>query len=185
MRTQLLLHDRPIGALSWRRSVEAFSTKQCWPAALWSRKDLAPAVSYSWFPFLGTRDEHTCCSRVTKNSWKHDAEGAAEPESSRVLELARQTLCSFFPLKKEHLSALRRSRDDGNCHDGDSCGWTMPTISAALTLGSRGSRGHRHLLRRHVLFGLVGPGSAVLVSVGLGHSRRFVVVSEPMGVGVS
>ena len=160
MRTPLLLHARPIGALSWRRSVEAFSTKQCWPAALWSRKDLAPAVPYSWFPFLGTRGEHTCCSRATKNSWKHDAEGAAEPESSRALELARQVLRSFFPLKKEPLSALRRSWDCDNCRDGGSCGWAMPTISADCTLGTRGSRGHSHLLLWNVFFGLGGPDSS-------------------------
>ena len=159
MRTPLLLHNRPNGALSWRRSVEAFSTKQCWPAALWSRKDLAPAVSYSWFPFLGTRGERTCWSRATKNSWKHDAEGAAEPESSRALELVRQTLCSFFPLMKEHLSSLRCSWDVDNCLHGGSCGWAMLTISADHTVGSRGNRDHSHLLLSHVLFGLGDPAS--------------------------
>jgi hypothetical protein len=30
-----------------------------------------------------------------------------------------QALCSLFPLKKEHLSVLTRSWDDGNCHNGD------------------------------------------------------------------
>ena len=80
-------------------------------------------VPNSWFPFLGTRGEHTWGSRATKNSWKHDAEGEAELESSGSLELVMQDVCSFFPQKKEHLSALGRSWEDGICRDGDSCGW--------------------------------------------------------------
>jgi hypothetical protein len=55
-----------------------------------NRKDLAPAVPYSWFPFLGTRAEHTWGSRATKNSWKPGAEGEAELKSSGALELAQQ-----------------------------------------------------------------------------------------------
>jgi hypothetical protein len=52
------------------------------------------------------------------NSWKHDADDETETESSGDSEFARQALCSFFPLKKEHLSALRRSWEDGDCRDG-------------------------------------------------------------------
>jgi hypothetical protein len=58
---------RPIEALSWRRSVEGFSTSQCCSAALSCRRVLTPVVSCSWFPFLGTRDEHTWGSRETMN----------------------------------------------------------------------------------------------------------------------
>ncbi len=46
-------------------------------AACMSRKDLVPAVPYSWFPFPGTRGEHTWGSRATKRSWAHVAEGDA------------------------------------------------------------------------------------------------------------
>ncbi len=56
-------------------------------------------------PFPGTRDDHTWVSCVT--NWKHDSGDAVEQESSGALELTRQALCSFFPLKKEHLSALK------------------------------------------------------------------------------
>ena len=48
----------------------------------------------------------------------------------------------------------------------------MPTISTTRTVGSLGSRGHSHFLLRHELFGLVGPDSAALAPVGLGHIRR-------------
>ena len=55
------------------------------------------------------------------DSWKHIfAEGEAEPEVSGAEELAKQALCSFFPLKKEHASALRSSLEVDNCHDGGS-----------------------------------------------------------------
>ncbi len=81
----------------------------------------------------GERDEYTWGSCET--NWKYDPGGTTERESSGVLELVRQVLCSFFPVK-EYLSALRRSWDDGNCRDGDSCGWAMTTVSANRTLGS-------------------------------------------------
>ncbi len=51
---------RPIEALSWRRSVEGFSTSQCCSAALSCRRVLTPVVSCSWFPFLGTRGLGAC-----------------------------------------------------------------------------------------------------------------------------
>jgi hypothetical protein len=39
---------------------------------------------------------------------------------------------------------LRRSWDCGNCRDGDSCGWGMPTISSARTrLSRRGRLGNK------------------------------------------
>jgi hypothetical protein len=100
-----------------------------------SRKDLAPVVPYSWFPFPGTRDDHTWGSRATKRSWAHVAEGEA-------LELVIQDVYSFCPLKKEHWIVLGRSWDCGNCHDGDSCRWAIPTISASA-LRAGGSRSHR------------------------------------------
>jgi hypothetical protein len=109
---------------------------------------------------------------ATMNSWKHDAEGEAELERSGTLELARQDLCSFFPLKKEHLSALRRSWDSGNCRDGDNCGWEMPTISAAGTLRVGGRKDRRHLLLWHLLFGFGVPESAAFATVGLGRGGR-------------
>jgi hypothetical protein len=129
-----------------------------------SRKDLVPAVPYSWFPFPGTRNEHTWGSRATKRSWAHVADGEA-------LELAMQTVNSFCPLKKEHWSALGRSWDCGNCRDGDSCGWAMPTIFASA-LRADGSRDRNHLLLRHLLFGLDSPDCAALTSVGLVRHRR-------------
>ncbi len=42
-----------------------------------SRKDLVPVVTYSWFPFPGTRGENTWGSRATKRSWVHVEEGEA------------------------------------------------------------------------------------------------------------
>jgi hypothetical protein len=95
---------------------------------------MALAVSYSWFPFLGTRGEYTWGSRVTNHSWKYGAEDEVELESSGVLELDQQTVCSFFPLKKEHLSDLRRSWEDGNCRDGDCCGWVRGTSMSETRL---------------------------------------------------
>jgi hypothetical protein len=130
------------------------------------------AVLYSWFPFLGTRGEHTWCSRATRNSWKHDVEVETEVESSGTLEFARQALCSFFALKTDHLSDLTRSWHCGNCRDGDSCKWAMTTISVVRTLRARGSRGRSHLLLRHLLCGFGVPGSAAFPPVGLGHSCR-------------
>ena len=136
-----------------------------------NRRVLAPAVTYSWFPFLGTRGEHTWGLRATKNSWKYDAEGKSETESSGTLEFAMQAVCSFFPLKKEHLSALGRSWDCSNCRDGDSCGWAMPTIFASA-LRADGCRGRNHLLLRYLLFGLDGPVSAAFTPVGLGRGGQ-------------
>jgi hypothetical protein len=104
------------------------------------------------FPFLGTRDEHTWGSRETMNFWKHDTEGEADPSSSGALELVRQDGCSFFPLQKEYLSALRRSWEDGNCHDGGNCRWARPTTISATRLGTRRSR-DRHLFRSVLSFG--------------------------------
>jgi hypothetical protein len=116
------------------------------------------------FPFPGTRGQHTWGSRATKRSWAHVEEGDA-------LDLAMQAVYSFCPLRKEHWSALRRSWDCGNFHDGDSCGWSMPTISAS-TLRAGGSRGRSHLLLMHLLFGLGSPDSAAFTPVGLvRHSR--------------
>jgi hypothetical protein len=86
------------------------------------------------------------------NFWKHDEEGETEPSSSGALVLVRQDVCSFFPLQKEHLSALRRPWEDGNCLDGGSCGWARPTIISATRLGARRIRG-RHLLRSVLTFG--------------------------------
>ena len=106
------------------------------------------------------RVEKTFSTKQCWSAWKHDAEGETELESSGALELVMQGVCSFFPLKEEKLSALGRSWDYSNCHDGDSCGWAMPTIFAtALRAGGRRDRSHFLLI--HLLFGLVGPDSAV------------------------
>ncbi len=129
-----------------------------------SRRDLVPAVPYSWFPFPGTRGEHTWGSRATKRSWTHVAEGEA-------LELAMQAVYSFCPLEKDHWSALGRSWDCGNCRDGDSCGWAMPTISASA-LRAVGSKGRSHLLLGRLLFGLGSPSSASITPVGLVRHHR-------------
>jgi hypothetical protein len=64
-----------------------------------SRKDLVPVVPYSWFPFPGTRGDHTWGSRATERSWSHVAEGEA-------LEFAMQVVYSFCPLE----GALERPR---------------------------------------------------------------------------
>ena len=71
------------------------STKQCCHAVYMSRKDLVPAVTYSKFPFPGTRGEHTWGSRATKKSWVHVAEGETELSHSGDLELAMQAVYSF------------------------------------------------------------------------------------------
>jgi hypothetical protein len=86
------------------------------------------------------------------NFWKHDAEGETEPSSSWVLVLVSQDVRSFFPLQKEHLSAVRRSWEDGNCHNGGSCGWARPTTISATRLGARRSK-DRHLLWSVLSFG--------------------------------
>jgi hypothetical protein len=79
----------------------------------------------------------------------------------------------FFPLKKEHLSTLRRSWEDGNCRDGDSCGWARPTTISAVRLGAHGSSG-RHSLRSLLPcgFGLGDRTTSSLVSFGLGDGIR-------------
>ena len=85
----------------------------------------------------------------------------------------KQDPYSFLPpRKKESLRALRRSWDCGNCRDKTSYGWAMTTISATCTLGTRGSRGHNHLMMSHLLFGFGDPDSAALSTVGLGRSLR-------------
>jgi hypothetical protein len=73
-------------------------------------------------------------------------------KGSGSLELAQEAVCSFFPLKKEHLSALRRSWEDGNCLDGGSCGWARRTTMSAARLRESGSSG-RQLLRSLLPFG--------------------------------
>jgi hypothetical protein len=117
---------------------------------LWSRKDLAPTVTDSWFPFLGTRGEHTWGSCVT--NWKHDAGGTAKWERLETLDLVRQALWSFFPLNKEYLISLMCSWDCGNWPDGDSCGWSRPTTISTSHVGAWGSR-DRNLLRSRLFFG--------------------------------
>ncbi len=124
-----------------------------------SRKDLVPAVPYSWFPGKGTRGEHTWGLRATKRSWTHVAGG-------EVLEFVMEAVYSFCPLKKEHWSALGRSWDCANCCDGDSCGWAIPTISTSA-LRVDGSKDRNHLLLRHLLFGLDIPTNAAVTPVGL------------------
>ncbi len=112
------------------------------------------------------------CSRVTMGSLKHIfAEGETEREGSGVKELVKQVLCSFFPLKKEHASALRRSWDDGNCRDGGSCGWTVFTTTSAPCLRTRGNSG-LHLLRRLLPFGFGLGGRATCTPVYFGRSDR-------------
>ncbi len=57
-------------------------------------------VSYSWFPFLGTRGEHTWVSRATKNSWKNDSEGESELERSGAFN---ETICMILLSTKERV----------------------------------------------------------------------------------
>jgi hypothetical protein len=84
------------------------------------------------------------------NFWKHDEEVETEPSSSGALVFVRQTVYSFFALQKEWvqmlllLSTLRRSWEDGNCHDGGSYGWARPTTISATLLGTLRIR-DRHL----------------------------------------
>ncbi len=78
-------------------------------------------------------------------------EGEAEPSNSGALEFARRAVCSFFPVQKEYLSALRGSWEDGNC-DGDSYGWVRPTTIITTRLGARRSS-DRHLIRNVLPFG--------------------------------
>ena len=107
------------------------------------------------------------CSRATLRSWKHIfAKGEAGPAGSGAEELAKEALCSFFPLKKEHASALRRSWDEGNCHRWGRCRWTDATVSATC-IGTRGSNCRSHLLLgRLLIFGLSSPDSAACTPVG-------------------
>ncbi len=83
----------------------------------------------------------------------------------------KQVLCSFFPLKKEHASALRRSWDDGNCRDGGSCGWTVFTTTSTPCLRARGNSG-LHLLWRLLPFGFGLGGRATCTPVCFGRSDR-------------
>ena len=101
------------------------------------------------------------------DSWNHIfAEGEAEPEGSGAEEIAKQALCSFFPLKKEHASALRRSWDEGNCHRWGRCRWTDTTVSAPC-IGPLGSSCRRQLLLvRLLMFGFSSPGSVPCTPVG-------------------
>jgi hypothetical protein len=116
---------------------------------------------------LGTRGEHTWGSRATKKSWAHVSEGDA-------LERAMQAVHSFCPLKKEDWSALGRSWGCGNCHDGDSCGWVMPTISASA-LRAGGSRDRSAIALVDTCF-TVGVDLALVVVVDAGTcSHAFVV----------
>jgi hypothetical protein len=84
--------------------------------------------------------------------WKHDAEDEVEPSSSGALDLAREDGFSFFPIQKEHLSAVRRSWEDGKCHDGDSYGWSRTTTISATRLRARRNN-DRHFLWSALLLG--------------------------------
>ena len=63
------------------------------------------------------------------------------------------------------MNVIRRSWDDGSCHDGDSCWWTRPTTPAS---GAWRSSGHSHLLlRRHFR-----RDDTSVAPIGLGRDRR-------------
>ena len=67
------------------------------------------------------------------------------------------------------MSTLRRSWDDGSCPNGDSCWWASPTTSNRET---RRNSDRSHLLMRHLLFSLGGPGGTSVAPVGLGRDHR-------------
>jgi hypothetical protein len=57
-----------------------------------------------------------------------------------------QALSSFFPLKKEPASALRRSWEGDNCRDECSCNWALSRTPSAPCMRARVSSDHSHLL---------------------------------------
>ena len=67
------------------------------------------------------------------------------------------------------MSVIRRSWDDGNCHDGDRYRWSRPTTPAS---GTRRSRDRSHLLMRRLLFSFGGPDRTSVAPIGLGRGHR-------------
>jgi hypothetical protein len=100
------------------------------------------------------------------------AEGEAEREGSKSEELAKQALSSFFPLQKEHASALRRSWEGDNCRDEGSCRWALSRTPSAPCMRARVSSDHSHLLLWRLIFGLSRPGSTAFVPFSRGRSDR-------------
>ena len=109
-------------------------------------------------------------------------EDESEREGSGPEELAMQDLSSFFPLKKEHTSVLRRSCETDNCRDGGSCRWTLSRTTSAPCMRARVSSDHNHLLLRRLLFGLRSPGNNTFVSFSRGLSDR--LGNELLGIAL-
>jgi hypothetical protein len=93
-----------------------------------------------------------------------------------------QALRSFFPMKKEHVSTLRRSWEGDNCPDECSCRWALSRTTSAPCMRARVSRDHNHLLLRRLLFGLSSPGSTAFASFSRGRSDR--LRNELLGIAL-
>ena len=83
-----------------------------------------------------------------------------------------QALISFFPLKKEHASVLRRSWEDDNCRDGGSYRWALSRTPSAPCMRVRVSSDHSHLLMWRLIFGLNSPGSTDFAPFSRGRNDR-------------
>ena len=93
-----------------------------------------------------------------------------------------QVLSSFFPMKKEHASALRRSWEDDNCRDECSCRWALSRTPSAPCMRARVSSDHSHLLLWRLIFGLSSPGSTAFASFSRGLIDR--LGNELLGIAL-
>ena len=93
-----------------------------------------------------------------------------------------QALSSFFPLKKEHASALRRSWEGDNCRDESSCNWALSRTPSAPCMRARVSSDHSHLQLWLLLFWLSSPGSTAFAPFSRGLSDR--LGNELLGIAL-